>query len=272
MYNSPCILIELFEDDDSLVPLVVNEVLAETTAVVTPPHNEETPSLVAIDREPSIPSNITESRDVAKCRKYVERTCKCDLVEPDGSPCSTLFPIEHYIQTRAQANFLTHDELDLVLLGQIESAVLLTPTVIDGRHSNTTERSRVTMKYKHHGMTICRKTFLFLHAVGKDRHQNLKQHYIKNGLETCVHKNTKQAPKHSFPYSTKKYMVKFLQNYAEENALLLPGRIPGYKRDDIKLLPSSRSKRVWVKSTQMSFMSITVEPWKRLPLNQKIWQ
>ena len=108
MYNSLCILIELFEDDDSLVPLVVNQVLAETTAVVTPPgppHNEETPSLVAIDREPSIPSNITESRDIAKCRKYVERTYKCDLVEPDGSPCSTLFPIEHYIQTRAQANF-----------------------------------------------------------------------------------------------------------------------------------------------------------------------
>ena len=67
-------------------------------------------------------------------------------------------------------------------------------------------------------------------------------------------------------------MVKFLQNYAEENALLLPGRIPGYKRDDIKLLPSSRSKRVWVKSTQMLFMSITVEPWKRLPLNQKNWR
>ena len=128
------------------------------------------------------------------------------------------------------------------------------------------------MKYKHHGMAICRKTFLFLHAVDKDRHQNLKQHYIKNGLETRIHKNTKRTPKHSFLYSTKKYMVKFLQNYAEENALLLPGRIPGYKRDDIKLLPSSRSKRVWVKSTQMSFMSITVEPWKRLPLNQKIWQ
>ena len=53
--------------------------------MVTPPHNEETPSLVAIDREPYIPNNITESRDVAKCRKYVERTCKCDLVELDGS-------------------------------------------------------------------------------------------------------------------------------------------------------------------------------------------
>jgi len=46
------------------------------------------------------------------------------------------------------------------------------------------------------------------------------------------------------PYSTKAHVVKFLQNYAEENALLLPGRIPGCKRDDINLLPSSRSKKV----------------------------
>ena len=39
-------------------------------------------------------------------------------------------------------------------------------------------------------------------------------------------------------------LVKFIQNYAEQNAILLPGRIPGYKRDDIKLLPSSESKKV----------------------------
>ena len=36
----------------------------------------------------------------------------------------------------------------------------------------------------------------------------------------------------------------FLKSYTEENAILLPGRIPGYKRDDIKLLPSSCSKKV----------------------------
>ena len=35
-------------------------------------------------------------------------------------------------------------------------------------------------------------------------------------------------------------------NYAEQNALLLPGRVPGYSRSDVKLLPSSVSKRlIW---------------------------
>ena len=42
------------------------------------------------------------------------------------------------------------------------------------------------------------------------------------------------------------YVVRFLINYAKQHALLLPGRIPGYSRSDIKLLPSSVSKRtVW---------------------------
>jgi len=41
-------------------------------------------------------------------------------------------------------------------------------------------------------------------------------------------------------------VVKFLQNFAETNAILLPGRIPGYKRDDVQLLPSSMMKKVFL--------------------------
>ena len=42
------------------------------------------------------------------------------------------------------------------------------------------------------------------------------------------------------------FVVRFLLNYAEQNALLLSERVPGYSRSDIKLLPSSLSKRsIW---------------------------
>ena len=38
----------------------------------------------------------------------------------------------------------------------------------------------------------------------------------------------------------------FLTNYTEVHGLLLPGRVPGYSKTDIKLLPSSQSKRgIW---------------------------
>ena len=42
------------------------------------------------------------------------------------------------------------------------------------------------------------------------------------------------------------HVVKFLQNYAEQNAILLPGCLPNYKKDDIKLLPSRCSKKVFL--------------------------
>ena len=37
-------------------------------------------------------------------------------------------------------------------------------------------------------------------------------------------------------------VVSFFDNYAEEHAVALPGRVPGFKRSDIKLLPSSNTK------------------------------
>ena len=43
-----------------------------------------------------------------------------------------------------------------------------------------------------------------------------------------------------------KKVVTFLTNHAEDHAILLPGRIPGYNRFDLKLLPSSTTKlAIW---------------------------
>ena len=64
------------------------------------------------------------------------------------------------------------------------------------------------------------------------------------GLAPREHKNHKRLPHNTLPYECKEHVVTFLQNYAEEHAILLPGRIPGYKRDDLQLLPSSTTKKV----------------------------
>ena len=92
------------------------------------------------------------------------------------------------------------------------------------------------------------KTFCFLYGIGKDRLRSIKEHYLANGLETRVHGNRKRLSHNSNSPETINNVVKFVQNYTEVNAILLPGRIPGYKRDDIKLLPSSRSKTVSYKT------------------------
>ena len=80
--------------------------------------------------------------------------------------------------------------------------------------------------------------------AGKDRFINLKASYLATGLTTRVHGNANRQPKHALKLDEVKTLVTFLNNYAEKNAILLHGRIPEYKRDDIQLLPSSTTKKV----------------------------
>ena len=44
------------------------------------------------------------------------------------------------------------------------------------------------------------------------------------------------------PYSTIEDVQAFLLNYEEENAITLPGRTPGFKSDNVKVLSSSETK------------------------------
>ena len=73
---------------------------------------------------------------------------------------------------------------------------------------------------------------------------NLKASFLASGLTTRQHGNTRRLPKHALKFDEVKDFVTFLTNYAEKNAILLPGWIPGYKQDDIQLLPSSTTIKV----------------------------
>ena len=90
------------------------------------------------------------------------------------------------------------------------------------------------------------KYFFFLHSIRAKRRRNLISHFIENGIASQIHGNTGRLPNHNLPLKSAEYVVRFLLNYSEENALLLPGKVPGYSRSDLKLYPSSVSKRgIW---------------------------
>ena len=52
-----------------------------------------------------------------------------------------------------------------------------------------------------------------------------------------------------------------MENYAEANATLLPGKIPGYKRDDLKLLPCDLTEKVsnYISYNTMEILQYNVE-------------
>ena len=77
-----------------------------------------------------------------------------------------------------------------------------------------------------------------------DHFKAVKASFLASGFTTRVHGNTVHKPKQTLKFDKIKKFVTFVHNYAEKPAILLTGRIPGYKRDNIQLLPSITTKKV----------------------------
>ena len=65
------------------------------------------------------------------------------------------------------------------------------------------------------------------------RLKSVKSHLKNDGLTPRVNGNTKKLPHNITPFEKVQHVVKFILSYAEDHTILLPGHIPGYKRDDI---------------------------------------
>ena len=183
------------------------------------------------------PCDVDEEQVVAQ---FTTTGCQCN------KKCSTQFSSQYILEARAHCFDLSHGELDMVILGQLFASTNKSVSVaVESRHTEK-ERQKGHTTYYHAGKAVCIKTFRFLHTVGEKRLKNLQKNFKENGLTPRIHGNVHRRPKHSLSFRCTEYVVRFLLNYAEQHALLLPGRIPGYSRSDIKLLPSSISKRtVW---------------------------
>ena len=97
--------------------------------------------------------------------------------------------------------------------------------------------------FYHHGHRTCRETFKFMHSIGQDKLNALVKHYKQNGITPRLHGNVKRLPQNALSMEDNAYVAHFLLNYAETHGMHLPGRVPGYWRADLKLLPTNCSKR-----------------------------
>ena len=149
------------------------------------------------------------------------------------------------MDTRAQTFLLSREQLDM-LLGSVASTVCDDDDVGQQSGHRPAKRQRTTIDYMHKAYHVCRNTFTFLHEVSKHKVQAIKKHFLDNGITTREHGNTGNHPKHALTFRLILGILQFIQNYAEQHAILLPGRIPEFKRDDIKVLPSSDTKKVFL--------------------------
>ena len=59
---------------------------------------------------------------------------------------------------------------------------------------------------------------------------------LSEGLVPRIHGNTGRTAHNALVLEEVKGIITFVMQYVESNGILLPGRIPGYKRDDINPL------------------------------------
>ena len=189
-----------------------------------------------------LPTDIKEDKVVSD---FMSIGCGCKK-GIGGKPCSTQFSQEYLVSTRQSCAELSRSELDLVILGELFACTNRSSGVVTSSRHTAGERERSSTAFCHQGRPVCVKTFRILHGIGEKKFKNLMKSLKEDGLAPRVHQNTKRKPHNALSFTSVEYVIRFLLTYTEQNALLLPGRVPGYSRADIKLLPSSVSKRgIW---------------------------
>ena len=189
-----------------------------------------------------VESEESPDQEEARIDLFLSSGCSCQY-GPRNTPCHRLFSAAQYREMRDECRELTRDELDLVIMGQLR-ALTLRDSCTQGSKRAATTRVQTQTQFRFGGHQICMKTFCFLHNIGLSKLKAIKASWLENGLRPRPRKSC--TPHNTTSLSDVENVVRFILNYAEENAILLPGRIPGYKRDDLQLLPSSTTKReVW---------------------------
>ena len=140
--------------------------------------------------------------------------------------CSSLLRYEDVMDYRVNCLELSRGELDMVILGQI--------------NSQSSPQSHTKFFYK--GDRVCMNTFLFLHAISDKRYRNLYKHWENNGLTPKIHGSHGKSPSNATSLETVEAVLTFVRNLAAAMALPLPGRLPNCKDERVVLLPTDMSK------------------------------
>ena len=99
--------------------------------------------------------------------------------------------------------------------------------------------------FKIYGKTVCKDTYLYLIGIPKHKNKNLAGHYSENGLVARRHNNKGRLTANTTQFETVENVKSFITSYGTDNALALPGRVPGCKDECYQMISSSASKKMF---------------------------
>ena len=110
-----------------------------------------------------------------KVKNFLQDGCGCSHGK-NGSPCSRQFSEAHILEDLRNCMELSHGELDLVILVNIQ---------VSEEKRKRSQQSAFTF----HARPICKEMFLRLYGISYSRFCCLNDHYEDNGISLRVHGN-----------------------------------------------------------------------------------
>ncbi|CAM4735586.1 unnamed protein product [Leuciscus chuanchicus] len=184
-----------------------------------------------------LPPAAVQDDDEDEIQEFV-----CTCKHNGGYPCSTRFKQEELQMIRCCYLEMTREELDIAILAKLSCGMHLSQLTSCSRKKEQTSRKSQRTDFFHHGKKICRDTFKYLHTIGQDKLNVLIKHYKEHSVTPCIHGNKKRQPPNALKKDDNVYVAHFIFNYAETHGIHLPGRVPGFWRSDLKLLPTNCTK------------------------------
>lgn len=106
----------------------------------------------------------------------------------------------------------------------------------------STERLRPFVKFYIRGRAVCRAMFFFCYCLTEKKFKRLMKIYKEIGVAEVRHGGRCKRSYKVTPFEESEKAFKFIQNYADNHALFLPGRQSTQYRI-CKLLPTNESKK-----------------------------
>lgn len=158
------------------------------------------------------------------------------------------------------------NKLDQIILAQLNCLTKNADTTACSRQLQSV-RKQPRAQYLIRGIPVCRTTFMFAHNVKIKRFKRLTSQFNKTGFIAKEHGNTGKLAKNVTSFSRSEFVVRFLQNFAEQNAILLPGRASTIYNASLKLLPSNETKL----SVYNKYLASFTEEVTEKPVSSKVF-
>ena len=135
------------------------------------------------------------------------------------------------------------DKKDMFILGIISACTRNEPMTECSRRKVQADRQKCHSSYYFMSRFVCAKAFVWLVGISPDKLYALAKHYKTNGqVPQQLRAGGRKNNTASLTLVDAERIVRFIKQYAEDHAVSLPGRVPGFKCDDIRLLPPSCPK------------------------------